>query len=103
MQMDYLEHAVRFADASGADPVTKDVLAQWIDVLEKLESDPMQLDRELDWVIKRKWIEAYMARNRLSWRGPKVSPPRPPHPPTPPHPPPHTPPPPPATRAPPTP
>ncbi len=73
MQMDYLEHAVRFADASGADPVTKDVLAQWIDVLEKLESDPMQLDRELDWVIKRKWIEAYMARNRLSWRDPKVS------------------------------
>ena len=73
MQMDYLEHAVRFADASGADPVTKDVLEQWIDVLEKLESDPMQLDRELDWVIKRKWIEAYMARNRLSWRDPKVS------------------------------
>jgi len=73
MQMDYLEHAVRFADASGSDPVTKDVLAQWIDVLEKLESDPMQLDRELDWVIKRKWIEAYMARNRLSWRDPKVS------------------------------
>jgi len=73
MQMDYLEHAVRFADAAGADPVTKGVLAQWIDVLEKLESDPMQLDRELDWVIKRKWIEAYMARNRLSWRDPKVS------------------------------
>src|SRR3989441_8071860 len=73
MQMDYLEHAVRFADATGADPVTKGVLAQWIDVLEKLESDPMQLDRELDWVIKRKWIEAYMARNRLSWRDPKVS------------------------------
>ena len=73
MQMDYLEHAVRFADASGSDPVTKDVLAQWIDVLEKLESDPMQLDRELDWVIKRKWIEAYMARNRLSWRDPKVT------------------------------
>ena len=73
MQMDYLEHAVRFADSAGADPVTKDVLAQWIDVLEKLESDPMQLDRELDWVIKRKWIEAYMARNRLSWRDPKVS------------------------------
>src|SRR3989449_759902 len=73
MQMHYLEHAVRFADATGADPVTKGVLAQWIDVLEKLESDPMQLDRELDWVIERKWIEAYMARNRLSWRDPKVS------------------------------
>jgi proteasome accessory factor A len=73
MQMDYLEHAVRYADAVGADPITKDVIAQWTDVLEKLESDPMQLDRELDCVIKRKWIEAYMSRNRLSWRDPKVS------------------------------
>jgi proteasome accessory factor A len=26
----------------------------------------VQLDRELDRVIKRKWIEAYMSRNRLS-------------------------------------
>ena len=34
-------------------------------MLEKLESDPMQLDRELDWVIKRQWIESYMTRNRL--------------------------------------
>ena len=32
---------------------TRDVLARWTDVLEKLESDPMQLSRELDWVIKR--------------------------------------------------
>ena len=62
MQMDYLEHAVRFADSAGADPVTKDVLAQWIDVLEKLESDPMQLDRELDWVIKG-------SGSKPTWRG----------------------------------
>ena len=29
--------------------------------------------RELDWVIKREWIESYMTRNRLSWRDPKIS------------------------------
>ena len=57
----------------GADDVTKDVLARWTDVLEKLETDPMQLERELDWVIKREWIESYMTRNRLSWRDPKIS------------------------------
>jgi proteasome accessory factor A len=73
MQGDYLEHAVRYAEAVGADPVTKDVISRWTDVLEKLGEDPMLLNRELDWVIKREWIEAYMSRNRLSWREPKVS------------------------------
>jgi proteasome accessory factor A len=56
-----------------ADPVTKDVLARWERVLDKLAEDPMQLDREVDWVIKKRLIEAYMSRNRLSWRDPKVS------------------------------
>src|SRR5256886_12839330 len=39
----------------------------------KLETDPMQLSRELDWVIKRQLIENYMNRHRLTWRDPKVS------------------------------
>ena len=33
----------------------------------------MQLDREVDWVIKQRIIQAYMEKNRLSWRDPKVS------------------------------
>ena len=60
-------------NAISPDPATKDVLARWTDVLEKLQTDPMQLGRELDWVIKREWIENYMTRNRLSWRDPKIS------------------------------
>src|SRR6266852_4332485 len=39
----------------------------------KLKTDPMQLSRELDWVIKRQLIENYMNRHRLTWRDPKVS------------------------------
>jgi proteasome accessory factor A len=73
LQLEYLEYATRYVASISADPVTKDVLARWTDVLDKLESDPMQLDRELDWVIKRRWVEDYMARNRLSWRDPKIS------------------------------
>jgi proteasome accessory factor A len=42
-------------------------------VLTKLEADPMQLNRELDWVIKRQLIDNFMNRHRLSWRDPKVS------------------------------
>ena len=73
LQMEYLEYATRYVDTVAPDPISKEVLLRWTDVMEKLESDPMQLDRELDWVIKRQWIESYMTRNRLSWRDPKIS------------------------------
>lgn len=73
IQLEYLEHVTRYVSAIDADPTTKDVLARWTDVLVKLERDPAQLGRELDWVIKRQWVEGFMARHRLSWRDPKVS------------------------------
>src|SRR3970282_905324 len=73
LQREYLEHATRYVESIDPDPATKDVLARWTDVIEKLEDDPMQLNREVDWVIKKELIEAYMVRNRLSWRDPKVS------------------------------
>ena len=63
----------RIENSISPDPATKDVLARWTDVLTKLESDPMQLSRELDWVIKKAWIDKFMDRDRLSWRNPKVS------------------------------
>jgi proteasome accessory factor A len=73
LQMDYLEHALRYLDTIEPDPITKDIVARWQYTLEKLADDPYQLNRELDWVIKRELIETYMSRNRLSWRDPKVS------------------------------
>jgi proteasome accessory factor A len=74
MQMEYLEYATRYVKTiDAADPTTTDMLARWTDVLEKLESDPMQLSGEIDWVIKREMIESYMVRNRLLWRDPKIS------------------------------
>jgi proteasome accessory factor A len=73
MQLEYLEYATRYVASINADATTKDVLARWTDVLTKLEADPMQLNRELDWVIKRQLIDNFMNRHRLSWRDPKVS------------------------------
>ena len=73
LQLEYLEYATRYVNSIDADEVTQDVLARWTDVLTRLETDPLQLGRELDWVIKREWIESYMTRNRLSWRDPKIS------------------------------
>jgi len=73
MQLAYLESATRYVDSLSPDPATKDVLARWTDVLMKLESDPMQLARALDWVIKKAWIDKFMDRHQLSWRDPEVS------------------------------
>src|SRR5258706_530316 len=73
LQLEYLEYATRYVASIDADPVTQDVLARWTDGLEQLADDPMQLNREVDWVIKQQLIQAYMEKNRLSWRDPKVS------------------------------
>ncbi|MFQ5897872.1 MAG: Pup--protein ligase [Candidatus Methylomirabilia bacterium] len=73
LQMDYLEQAQRYVETIDADPVTKDIVPRWQETLEKLAQDPMQLNRELDWVIKKELIETYMGRYRLSWRDPKIS------------------------------
>jgi proteasome accessory factor A len=73
MQLEYLECATRYVDSISPDPATKDVLARWADVLTKLESDPMKLSRELDWVIKKAWIDKFRDRAWLSWRNAKVS------------------------------
>jgi proteasome accessory factor A len=72
LQLEYLEYATRYVNSVAADPQTKAILARWTDVLEKLQTDPTELDRELDWVIKRGLIEDYMDRHRLSWRDPRV-------------------------------
>ena len=73
LQLEYLEYATRYVDSIQADENTKDVLRKWTYILETLQTDPMQLNRELDWVIKREWIQSYMDKNRLSWRDPKIS------------------------------
>jgi proteasome accessory factor A len=72
LQQDYLEAALRYFSSQEIDPITKDVLARWERVLQKLGEDPMQLDREVDWVIKRKLIQKYMQGRKLDWRDSQV-------------------------------
>src|SRR2546425_1496734 len=45
LQLEYLEYATRYVDSLNPDPATKDVLARWTDVLQTLDTDPMQLSR----------------------------------------------------------
>ncbi len=64
--------AQRYASSHDVGPVTKDVLGKWEYVLERLARDPMELSREIDWVIKKKLIESFMERKGLAWDDSRV-------------------------------
>jgi proteasome accessory factor A len=49
------------------------VAAEWRRVLETLERDPMQLERELDWVAKLRLVEAMQARDGLDLDDPRIA------------------------------
>ena len=51
----------------------KDVLVRWEETLDKLERDPRELVRELDWVAKRDLIESYIERKGCGWEDPRVA------------------------------
>ena len=60
-------------DAKGFSPLEKQALEMWEHCLTQIEEDPLSLDRECDWVIKHKLIEAYRAKHDLPLSHPKVA------------------------------
>src|SRR4051794_36031729 len=75
LQMEYAEQARKYVEdrfGSDADPVTVDVLDRWESVLTRLESDPMSLSRELDWVAKLRILQGYIDRDGLDWGSPRL-------------------------------
>ena len=51
----------------GDEAVGEEVLRRWEAVLEGLETDPMSLARQLDWVAKLQLLEAYQDRHHCGW------------------------------------
>jgi proteasome accessory factor PafA2 len=75
LQMEYLDLARKYVEdrfGSDADAQTLDVLERWESVLTRLEADPMQLGRELDWVAKLKLLNSYRDRDGLAWDDAKL-------------------------------
>jgi Pup amidohydrolase len=75
LQMEYLDLAKKYVEdrfGADADQQTLDVLARWESVLTRLETDPMQCARELDWVAKLKLLEQYRDRDGLEWDDAKL-------------------------------
>lgn len=73
IQSEYLERAIRFAEFHELDPLEKQALEMWEHCLTAIADDPLKLDREVDWVIKYKLLEAYRERHDLSLADPRVS------------------------------
>lgn len=76
LQQALLEKAHAYCTSRSDDPdpeLTKDVLAQWQRVLDTLESDPLSLANELDWVAKYRLMRGYMERDHLDWSSPTLA------------------------------
>ena len=73
MQLEYLDLAKQYLEEEGSDPTTDLVMKCWEHVLTCLQENPEQLDRELDWVIKRRLIETYASSRNIDWDSPKIA------------------------------
>ena len=73
LQWQYFECAKQYFEQAESDPITEQVMKRWEYVLKHLARDPSSLDRQLDWVIKKKLIETYVASRNLNWDSADVS------------------------------
>ncbi len=73
IQSEYLNRALRYAECHELLPQEKQALVMWEHVMSGLETDPLALDREIDWVTKHNLIEAYRERHDLPLNHPKVA------------------------------
>ncbi|MGH2820758.1 MAG: depupylase/deamidase Dop [Actinomycetota bacterium] len=72
LQWEFLRLAKKYAQDNDAGPGSDQVLERWERTLEGLESDPMSLARQLDWVAKLALLEAYRERDGLEWTHSKL-------------------------------
>jgi proteasome accessory factor A len=73
IQREYLDRALRYADAKGLSPLEEKALEMWEHCVTGIEQDPLSLDKEIDWVIKHRMIEAYRTKHDLPLSHPKVA------------------------------
>ncbi len=75
LQWAYFEQCRKYVDdryGSDADADTVEVLERWESVLTRLERDPMECVRELDWVAKLALLQGFREREGLDWDHPRL-------------------------------
>ncbi|MCU1460620.1 MAG: proteasome accessory factor PafA2 [Acidimicrobiales bacterium] len=77
LQWELFDLARKYAEDRGLESVGQDVgtdvLMRWESVLTALETDPMSLSDQLDWVAKYTLLDAYRSRNGLTWDDHKMA------------------------------
>jgi proteasome accessory factor A len=73
IQREYLDRALRYADAKGLPPLEDQALHMWEHCMTMIEDDPLKLEREIDWVIKYRLLEAYREKHQLTLADPKIA------------------------------
>ena len=72
IQRSYLERAYDYLASTEVDSITEDIVKKWEDILNKLEEDPMQLSRQIDWVMKKELMVSYMEKKDCGWDDPRI-------------------------------
>ncbi|MFQ5508714.1 MAG: proteasome accessory factor PafA2 family protein [Leptospirillia bacterium] len=72
VQRIYLAAAKAYAAATPLPGSFPQVIERWESVLDALEADPLSPDREVDWIIKYRLIDAYLKHKGLEWDNPRA-------------------------------
>jgi proteasome accessory factor PafA2 len=71
VQWELFDRARKYADSFGLECVGEavgvEIIRRWESVLTALESDPMSLADQLDWVAKYRLLDAYRERDGMAW------------------------------------
>ena len=77
IQWELFTRATRWAESCGLESVGevcgKMVLERWEEVLHGLETDPMSLASQIDWVAKKRLLEGFMSRHGCGWDDSRLS------------------------------
>ncbi len=72
IQWEYLDRVIRYGRRPGFHPQIERAVAMWEHLLSGLETNPLSLHREIDWVTKYQLIERYRRRHELNLSHPRV-------------------------------
>lgn len=73
-QIDYYTRAKDFVERRGTDPISERVLDLWGRTLHAVETDDhSDVDTEIDWIIKKKLLDRYMAKHGLELDDPRIA------------------------------
>ena len=69
----YLEWLSKYVESEMEDPVWTQVIEEWESILTDLERDPTSCADRLDWMAKKRLLDAYRERDGLDWTSSKLA------------------------------